>query len=189
MSPRAAFISGRTGRPTRGASALRAWRRSLLALLAVATLAGCSRNQAPEAYLCPRVAIINGLASLDHKDATGAVTYRAALENLDGTCRPDGPDLMLHITVDVVVQPAKGFAGGTVELPYFVAASAPNGDVLDRQDFVAKVGLAPGSRAAGVTESITQRFVGRATGASDHQVLFGFVLPTDEALRQRDALF
>ncbi|MFO1071232.1 MAG: hypothetical protein U1E17_00655 [Geminicoccaceae bacterium] len=186
------MIAGRRGRPMRarpvlGRPAGRALRHGVLALVALTGLAACSSHkEEPVVPLCPRVAIINGLASLDHKDASGAVDYRAALEHIDGGCRPEGQDLVVDLTIDVVVQPARSYAGGTIEVPYFVAASAPNGDVLDRQDFVAKVTLAPGARVAGVTEGISQRFIGKAGGATDHQVLFGFVLPPAEALRQRN---
>jgi hypothetical protein len=45
-----------------------------------------------------------------------------------------------------------------------------------------------GTRSAGVTETFTQRFIGRRDGASGYQVLFGFDLPQGEALRQRESL-
>lgn len=163
-------------------------RRPLL-LGILGLVAACSGEDPGQAVdLCPRVAIINGLESLERTDETGAVRYRAALENIDGTCRVDGDDLRVDITIDVVVQPGRELTGSRIEVPYFVAVSAPNGDVLDRQDYVARINLAPGVRSGGVTETFTQRFVGRAAGASDYQVLFGFVLPTEEALRQRRTL-
>jgi hypothetical protein len=138
--------------------------------------------------LCPRVAIINGLGSLERPEpgGTGEIAYRAALENIDGSCRPDGNDLAVDITVDVAVEPGPALrSGGQVEVPYFVAVSAPNGDVLDRQDFVARIELTPGARGGGVTETFTQRFVGQKAGAAGYQVLFGFTLPESEALRQK----
>lgn len=161
-----------------------------LAPIAVAALlAGCTGGgDEPPAPLCPRVAIISGLESLE-REATygsGEIAYRAALENIDGRCRPDGDDLAVDITIDVVVQPGPALTDRLIELPYFVAVSAPNGDVLDRQDFVARVTLAPGARSGGVTETFSQRFLGQEQGASGYQVLFGFTLPPDEALRQRN---
>lgn len=163
--------------------------RRLAVLGVMGLVAACSSDDPGQAVdLCPQVAIINGLESLEHKDETGAVGYRAALENIDGACRVEGNDLQVDITVDVLVEPAKELTGSLVEIPYFVTVSAPNGDVLDRQDYVAKINLAPGARRGGVTETFTQRFVGRAAGAPDYQVLFGFVLPADEALRQRRTL-
>lgn len=170
---------------------VRAGRHCLAALL-LAPLAGCGGGgPEPVADLCPRVAIINGLDSLERRatDGSGAVAYRAALENIDGRCVAQGNDLRVDIAIDVVVQPGPGLAGREVEIPYFVAVSAPNGDVLDRQDYVARVTLAPGARSSGVTETFTERFIGRAEeGAVGYQVLFGFALPADEALRQRRGL-
>jgi hypothetical protein len=162
-----------------------------LALIAVAVLPmGCTGGEEPAAPLCPRVAIISGLESLERAatDGSGEIAYRAALESIDGRCRPDGDDLAVDITIDVVVQPGPDLTDRLIELPYFVAVSAPNGDVLDRQDFVARVTLAPGVRSGGVTETFSQRFLGQEQGASGYQVLFGFTLPPDEALRQRNEL-
>lgn len=181
---------GAPRRRARSVARIARGRPAARAVAAALVLAACSRAATPPTpYLCPRVAIINGLESLEHRapaPASGEVDYRAALENIDGSCRPEGGDLVVGITVDLVVQPAAGLANRLVEVPYFVAVSAPNGDVLDRQDFVAKVNLAPGARSGGVTESFSQRFVGRGeTGATGYQVLFGFALPDDEALRQR----
>jgi hypothetical protein len=156
-----------------------------LALLAP-LLAACSGDPAPPAPLCPDVGIINGLDRLEQPPDAAAeqVAYRAALENLDGGCRADGDDLVVEIVLDVVVQPGPVMASNLIELPYFVAVSGPDGAILDRQDFVARVTVPTGARSGGVTESFAQRFVGRAAGATDYQVLFGFSLPDSEALRQ-----
>jgi hypothetical protein len=160
------------------------------ALLTVGLAACGAGRDGPPAALCPRVAIINGLESLERPmpDGSGEIAYRAALENIDGRCRPEDGDLLVDIVIDVVVNPGQGFEERLVELPYFVAVSAPNGDVLDRQDFVAKINLAPGARSSGITETFSQRFAGLEEGAAGYQVLFGFALPPEEALRQRESL-
>jgi hypothetical protein len=169
---------------------MRGMRIALGACMLAATLAGCSGTSAPPAPLCPNVGVIAGLESVERQasDGSGRVAYHAAMENVDGACRADGNDLLVDITVDLVVQPGPGLGGTLVELPYFVAVSAPNGDVLDRQDYVGKINVPRGTRSAGVTETFTQRFVGRRDGASGYQVLFGFDLPQGEALRQRESL-
>ena len=59
--------------------------------------------------------------------------------------------------------------------------------MIDRQDFVGRGRAFPlGARRGGVTDTFSQRFVGREGGAT-LQVLFGFTLPEDEALKQRSA--
>jgi hypothetical protein len=157
----------------------------VLALLASA-VAGCSSDSPPPPALCPDVGIINGLEDLEQPPnaPTGDLAYRAAMENLDGGCRAEGGDLVVEIALDLIVLSGPAMPGGIVELPYFVAISAPGGQLLDRQDFVARVTVPSGARRGGVTETFSQRFVGRAAGASDYQVLFGFALPESEALRQ-----
>jgi hypothetical protein len=89
------------------------------------------------------------------------------------------------MSIDLVVQPAGVASDAVLELPYFIAVSGPDGTVIDRQDFVGRVAVARGAKRAGITETFTQRFVGRAQGVANYQVLFGFALPTDEALRLR----
>ena len=101
-----------------------------------------------------------------------------------GACRAEGGDLAVEIAIDLVVQAGPAAPAGIIELPYFVAISAPDGRLLDRQDFVARVTVPSGARRGGVTETFSQRFVGREGGATGYQVLFGFALPEAEALSQ-----
>lgn len=149
-------------------------------------LVACSGDAPPPPPLCPQVGIINGLEHLEQPAANGSgqSAYRASLENLDGACRSEGSDLAVEIAVDLVVQPGPAVPSGIIELPYFVVVSAPDGRLLDRQDFVARVTIPRGARRGGVSETFSQRFVGRGAGASDYQVLFGFSMPESEALEQ-----
>ena len=161
--------------------------RAGVATVVLAILGGCSGGDSPPpAPLCPRVGIIDGLQSFERPatDGSGALGYYASMENVDGACRPEQGDLVVEMAIDLVVRPGAAVAGTTLELPYFVAISRPDGEVIDRQDFVGRVPVAPGARRAGTTETFSQRFVGLAQGAAGYQVMFGFALPEDEALRQ-----
>ena len=155
------------------------------ACVVVGVLAGCTGDDPPPP-LCPEVGIINGLENLEQRaaDGSGRLAYRAAMENLNGACKAESGDLDVEIAIDLVVQPGPAAPAGIVELPYFVAISAPDGRLLDRQDFVARVTVPSGAWRGGVTETFSQRFVGREAGATDYQVLFGFALPESEALSQ-----
>lgn len=156
------------------------------ALVLLLLAAGCTGgNEAPLA--CPRPAIINGLQSLERHAGGGGgpLAYRAALENIGGSCAAVGGDLLINLSVDVVVEPGPAAPGGVVEVPYFIAVSSPTGDVVDRQDFIARIELPRGTRRAGSSEKFTQRFVGLGTGAPGYRVLAGFALPPGEALEQR----
>ena len=156
------------------------------AILLAGTLAGCSHDQ-PQQPICPTVGIINGLQSFDRpsQDGSGALGYHAAMENVAGVCRVEGADLIVDMKIDLLVQPGPSVQGRTLELPYFIAVNRPTGDLIDRQDFVGRVAVPNGARTAGTVETFSQRFVGLAQGAVGYQVLFGFALPEDEALRQR----
>jgi len=162
--------------------------RAAVALVVLAALAACAGDDSPPPPpLCPKVGIINGLQGFErpapgNSDEFG---YHAAMENVDGACRPDQGDLVVEMAVDLVVRPGATLGGATLELPYFVAISRPDGQIVDRQDFVGRVSVPPVGRRAGATETFSQRFVGMAQGAAGYQVMFGFALPEPEALRQR----
>ena len=154
-------------------------------------LAACASDE-PAGPICPRPGIINGLQGAE-RYVPGSPTrdsdllYRAAMENIAGGCRLEGPDLVVEFSVDLLVEPGPAFAGGTVELPYFVAVTGPGGEVLDRRDFTAAIEVPEGAQRAGSTEQLSQRYVAIAPGQGPaYQVLLGLSLPRDEALRQRD---
>ena len=88
----------------------------------------------------------------------------------------------------MIVEPGPAYQGGTVEVPYFVAVTRTSGEVVDRQDLVARIDVPPGTRQAGSTERFSQRFVGLSGGADDYKVLFGLVMPPEEAIARRKAL-
>ena len=151
-------------------------------------LGGCAGDKAPPPPLCPKVGIINGLENFERQAADGRAAclpcgHGARRGWLWARERRSGRE----ISLDLIVEPGTAYAGGVTELPYFVAISAPDGTVIDRQDFVATVSVPTRARRGGVTDTFSQRFVGRAGGATQYQVLFGFTLPEDEALKQRNA--
>ena len=99
-------------------------------------------------------------------------------------CRAEGNDLIVEIAIDLVVQPGAAGAGDACSsCPISWRSARPAATVIDRQDFVGRVEVPRGAHRAGVTETFSQRFVGREAGATDYEVLFGFTLPEDEALR------
>jgi hypothetical protein len=160
---------------------------------AAALLAGCSSTGGGGAppLLCPRPAIVDGLASIERyrpgADAgdPAALAYRAALQNIGGTCTEDGQDLAVDVSVELVVEPGPAFVGPVAEVPYFVAVVGPGDAVVDRRDYVARVTVPEGARRGGVSEGFSQRFVGVGRqGGAGYRVLFGFALPREEGLRR-----
>ena len=121
-------------------------------------LPGCSfLHRSRPQLACPRTAIINELAS-EERYRPGApatpenLAYRAALQNITGTCSTAGQDVNVQVSVELVVEPGPAFAGPEVEVPYLVSVLGPGGGVLDRRDYVAKVTVAPGTRRGGTRE-------------------------------------
>lgn len=174
-------------------------RRLVVPLVPLAALlSGCASGGEPAAVVCPQPAIIDGLASVERYRAGGAATgaardpadlaYAAALQNITGGCRAErNGDLLVNVAVEVVVDAGSALADPALDIPYFVAVSGPNGELLDRRDFVARVVVQPGSRRAGTVESFTQRFAGVGRqGGGGYRVLFGLELPREEALRRRE---
>jgi hypothetical protein len=166
-------------------------RHSAFLLLAMALLlAACSSSDDEPRLVCPRPAIIDELSSLERYTPGAAevpehLVYRAALQNISGNCRAEDSDILIDVAVETQVEPGLAFSGSSVELPYFVAVMAPGGEVLDRQDFLASIPVTPGAREAGSRESFSQRFRGIGPyGVPGYQVLFGFALPREEALRR-----
>jgi hypothetical protein len=155
-----------------------------LSLLATSCAGG---NEEEVTLACPRPAIIEERASLERVREGGSperiedLSYNAALQNIGGTCSTDGGDLVVNVTIETIVTPGPAFAGGEVVLPYFVAVVAPDGRVLDRQDFRATVAIAPGQSSGGTRESVSQRFVGLAGGAPGYRILFGLAEPAASA--------
>ena len=156
-----------------------------------ALLAGCSAGGGAPPLLCPRPAIVDGLASVERyrpgapEGDPAGLAYRAALQNIGGTCTEDGQDLAVDVSVELVVEPGPAFAGPVAEVPYFVAVVGPGDAVVDRRDYVARVTVPEGARRGGVSEGFSQRFagVGRQGGAG-YRVLFGFAVPREEGLRR-----
>ena len=108
------------------------------------------------------------------------------MEHVEGGCGPENGDLVVRSRS--ISSSSRGPpAGGVTELPYFVAISAPDGTVIDRQDFMARSSVPLAPARGGVTETFSQRFVGREAGATQYQVLFGLTLPEDEAMQQCNA--
>ncbi len=168
---------------------LRRWRqsRSPAAVLAFGmfVVACTSTSETPPAR-CPKVAIVYGLDTLSPVEQGGrALPAEAQLLGLQGSCSYDDTGLELAYSVDVVVKPTAPMGPTTVELPYFVAVSAPDGTVIDKQVFTARIEIDGSGKPAGSREQIAQTLkgVGPEQGPS-YRVVVGFELPRSRAIEQ-----
>ncbi|HFD15059.1 MAG TPA: hypothetical protein ENJ38_02000 [Rhodospirillales bacterium] len=163
----------------------RAARGPLLAITLAYALAACTSTPEPAPVRCPKVAIVYGLDTVEPVEAAGRpLPAEARMEGLRGSCGYDRTGLELDYSVDIVVRARAPVDAANVTLPYFVAVSAPDGRVIDKQVFTARVELA-GRTRAGSRERIAQTLegVGPEEGPG-YRVLIGFELPRERAIEQ-----
>lgn len=167
-----------SGRVRGSAAALR------VALLAAA-LSGCAfAGPAEPPPACPRVGFLYGLHAVDTLEVEGrSLPVRAELAGLNGACAYSDGGLELDYTFDLLVWPTAPVASGSLAVPYFVAVLDEQGQVVDKQRFVAQVPVGrPGDRT-GVREHLRQTLEavdGRSGPA--YRIVIGFDLPPDDAL-------
>ncbi len=148
-------------------------------------LVACASTPQSTAVRCPKVAVVYGLDTVAPVASNGAaLPLEARLEGLRGSCGYDDAGLELDYSVDVVLVPAAPIDRTAVTLPYFVAVTDPDGRVLDKRVFTARISV-EGARPAGSRERISQRL--EAVGPEDgpgYRILIGFELPRERAIEQ-----
>lgn len=174
------------GDPVRRATRwCRAGRGPALAVALGYFLAACASSPEPVAVRCPKVAIVYGLDSVEPLETGGrSLPAEARLQGLQGSCGYDTAGLELDYSLDILVQPRAPLGPTSVTLPYFVAVSAPDGRIIDKQVFTARIAL-EGEAPAGSRERIAQTLEG--VGPDDgpgYRVLIGFELPRERAIEQ-----
>ncbi len=167
----------------------RRWQRGRGPVAALALglfAAACSSTPDTPPARCPKVAIVYGLDTLSPVEQGGrALPAEARLLGLQGSCGYDDAGLELAYSVDIIVKPTAPIGPTTVELPYFVAVSAPDGTVIDKQVFTARIEIDGSGKPAGSREQIAQTLegVGPEQGPM-YKVLVGFELPRSRAIEQ-----
>jgi hypothetical protein len=158
---------------------------ALRAALLAAVLSGCAdAGPAEPPPACPRVGFLYGLHAVDTLAVEGrSLPVRAELAGLRGACIYSGSGLELDYTFDLLVRPNAPVASGTLPVSYFVAVLDDQGQVIDRQRFVAQVPVGRPGERTGVREHLRQTLEavdGRSGPA--YRVVIGFDLPPDDAL-------
>jgi hypothetical protein len=147
-------------------------------------LAGCGTSEPPPP--CPRVLILQGAEQIAAYRATEApvqadLRFLAALTSLSSSCRYAGDGVDLALAFDLIGERGPALAEDSVRLAYFLAAVAPDGQVVDKQSFTAELAFRPGSERAGLAQDLVLRYpsIGPLTGP-DHRFYLGFQL--DQAM-------
>ena len=175
-------------------------RTALLALSALALLAGCGRSgnllsQRPQAP-CPRVALLAEAVDLT-RHRPGAVPDIRAMEvdarmtGYQARCDYAPRDGGLDVTLVVQVAAERGPAatGRTADLPYVIAVTEGSEDrVLNRGTDTVRVAFDQGERRTAVQgEEMVIRIPGDVRRAAEKVILVGFLLTPEQlaANRQR----
>jgi hypothetical protein len=160
--------------------------RGLLAALVLVPLAACSNSADPRAARgqsplrtvaradCPHVGVLADAADLTRFRAGGGedltdMVMDAKVVGVAGSC--DLARRATNVDLAVTIQATRGPASGTrvLDVPYFVAVTDRDGNVVDRASFSARFEF-PANRT-------TARLVGEE---------IRLVLPTPEGMRGRD---
>lgn len=138
-----------------------------------------SSSSSKSADPCPTAVILRPLANTA-VFGTGAehrpdnVAFYGILSEADLKCEPRGD--AVRITLDAVVAAERGpvARGDSVDLPYFVAVTAPDHSVLSKKPLTVRIAFEGGQKRAGVTDHIEETIPLDGRQASDLDVVLGF---------------
>ncbi|MCB2053564.1 MAG: hypothetical protein KDE35_04895 [Geminicoccaceae bacterium] len=150
----------------------------ILSLVVLAGLGGCAGTDGGAG--CPRVAIIHGLDRLETPSG-----FDVTLALADSGCSFAQGALELDYALNVIARPGLSPRTDTLEARYFVALVDAAGTPMDKTSFGLSLPLDPSRAELVLRETIRQKVDAVTPGqAADMQVLFGFQLPREQALRQ-----
>ncbi len=148
-------------------------------------LVACTSSPEPVTVRCPKVAVVYGLDAVEPLQTRGrSLPAEARLQGLQGSCGYDAAGLALDYSLDILVRPRAPLAPTSIDLPYFVAVAAPDGRIIDKQVFTARIAL-DGKAPTGSRERIVQTLAGVGPDEGPgYRVLIGFELPRERAIEQ-----
>jgi hypothetical protein len=152
-------------------------------------LAACASSESappPVPPVCPSALILQG-AERTAAYAPGAGTDPSALQhlavvtNLASACRFDQDGVDVDLAVDLIAERGPALAGDQVELTYFVATLAADGNVLAKQLLTSEIAFEDQEQVAGVAEQLTYRLPSVTAGQGpDYLIYLGFQLDSAE---------
>lgn len=153
-------------------------------------LAGCGTSEPPPP--CPLVLLVQGadqVASYRRAalPASADLRYLALLADLSSSCRYEDGGVELDLTFNLIAERGPALADGPIRLAYFLAAVAPDGQVVDKQRFTAELAFPAGRERTGLTQELVVRYpsIDPATG-QDYRFYLGFQLdPAESRERSR----
>jgi hypothetical protein len=164
-------------------------RRFSTTVVAAALLAACASKEetpTPPPPVCPSALILQGAERTaayagNATERPDALEHLAVVTNLSSACRFDEAGVDVDLAFDLIVESGPALAGDAVELTYFVATLAADGEVLAKQLLTSEITFEDQEQVAGVAEQLTYRLPGVTAGQGpDYVVYVGFQLDQAE---------
>ncbi len=166
--------------------------------LAGAALAGCAAIEEAQLSteqnigLCPNAFVLSDAARMVDfvgEPAIDTVAWSAEITDVRTSCRYVG-DRPIEASVEIDFAVGRGPAADTQEkaVPYFVAVTRRNLDLIAKEEFSAPVKINRELGIATVTQSIDQIVIPRAdegTSGANFEIAVGFSLTRDQVLYNR----
>ncbi|MDP6342908.1 MAG: hypothetical protein QF578_16505 [Alphaproteobacteria bacterium] len=159
-----------------------------LLLLAISALPGCGLFPSEEARPCPRVSLLNDAGRLiAYREGPGRdltdVRYEARVEDVNWACGYTKNRLRVAAKIDIVATRGPASRQGKISVPFFVAITGGDQQILAKQAFKSELVFPKGRRRAGVREEIEQIiFLREGETGAHYEIIVGLQL-SEEQLR------
>src|SRR5215471_17693843 len=154
------------------------------ALAGLLALLGCSwfsasSSKSASAEACPGAVVLRPLAATavfapGPERRPENVAFYGLLSEAELKCKYTGD--AIHIDLDSVIVGERGPAarGDTVDLPYFVAVTAPDQTILSKKPFAVSIAFEASQKRSGVTDHIEETIPLGGRAGADLNVVLGF---------------
>jgi hypothetical protein len=160
--------------------------RNLAVCAAILGLAAACSSTQKTNLPCPGVSIVGELATLTKfregpgRDLTD-VSYQAGLRDLSGSCKYDDKGVGIEMRISVIADRGPANTDRTIDVPYFVAISNPEGAIVAKQIFSSRLDFPAGQNRIGSIEELTEQIpLAKGTSGGGYRVMVGFQLNADE---------
>jgi hypothetical protein len=152
---------------------------ALLGILAVSGCSWFSSSATKQAEGCPSAVVLRPLSNTavfggapEHRPDN--VAFYGILSEADLKCEYGGGNLKIALDAIVVGERGPAAKGDVVDLPYFVAVTAPDQSIISKRPFAVRIVFDGTQKRSGVTDHIEQTIPLDGRKGSDLNVLLGF---------------
>jgi hypothetical protein len=163
-----------------------------IAAAALALLSACGSSSPPQEPPCPTVLLLKGAErTADYRPGPDTrpsdLRYLAVLTDLVSICRYEAGGVDVALRFNLIAEQGPAYAGGPLQLTYFVASLGPDRQILSKPLFDAITEFPAGQQRAGSSQEMTVHMPGvtPATGPQ-YSVFVGFQLDEAEMRRRFD---